>query len=162
MGDEMTPDLVVPMLRRRHGVHYLPAGHRLGHIGAPEIPQHILEKIIDHLSEHAGRVVICPCAQADAPPTVIALRRADVVVVPFSSQQELEVIREQVADLFRVGLMRGEIVELFWQTPGVKVPRRVFGRRIGMSIDLPDRITPAEKQSWQDVCRRIAAGRQVV
>jgi hypothetical protein len=24
-----------------------------------------------------------------------------------------------------------------------------------MRFDLPDRITPAEKQSWQDVCRQI-------
>lgn len=162
MGDELTVDMVLPMVKRSKpmGIRYLPVGYKLGHIGVPELPQHILEAALDELVPEADLVVVSPCAQHDSSATVVALSCADMVVIPFATSQELDLAKRQVSELSRAGVLdAGKVVELYWETGGAKSPKQCFDRRVRVAERMiGEGFSDDEVHAWQAVIRGLFAG----
>jgi len=162
MGDELTVDMVLPMVKRSRpmGIRYLAVGYKLGHIGVPELPQHILEAVLDELVREAELVVVSPCAQHDTSATVVALRSADMVVVPFATPQEIDLAKRQVSELSRAGVLdAAKVVELYWETGGAKSPKQCFDRRVQVRERMiGEGFSDDEVQAWQAVARELFAG----
>jgi hypothetical protein len=86
--DSFRPQLVVRFMKERSfGVKYLPAGNKLGKIGAPEIEDEDLEQLLRHVyRRNAGRRPAITIVDAGGcwgnAWTLTALRLASVIMVP--------------------------------------------------------------------------------
>jgi hypothetical protein len=107
--DSFRPELVARFMKERSfGVKYLPAGNKLGKIGAPEIKDEDLEQILRHVCRrNSGRrpaitIVDAGSCWANAW-TLTALRLASVVLVPTDgTPASAAVINQHVEELTRL------------------------------------------------------------
>ncbi len=118
-GEDMRPELVDRFFQERWGIKYLPAGTRLGQIGAPGIDPEKLEIALRNVYYRNGTkgkpalTVVDAGRRYEYAPTLAALKLASMVVVPsdgslFSST----VTKDQIDELRRLGYCP-RFVELF-------------------------------------------------
>jgi len=107
--DSFRPELVARFMKERSfGVKYLPAGNKLGKIGAPEIKDEDLEQILRHVCRRSsGRRPAITIVDAGGcwgnTWTLTALRLASVVLVPTDgTPASAAVINQHVEELARL------------------------------------------------------------
>lgn len=122
-GESLCKELSARLLREiKWGVRYLPAGNKLGNIGTPDFGDQVQElqlfKDIIKLARERGTgdniTIINAGCSFEYTATYAALTEADILVIPTTgTPQEGEVIRNQLHELSRVGVIKPVIELLF-------------------------------------------------
>jgi MinD-like ATPase involved in chromosome partitioning or flagellar assembly len=164
-GEDMRPELVDRFFQERWGIKYLPAGTRLGQIGAPAIDPGKLEIALRNVYYRNGTkgkpalTVVDAGRRYEYAPTLTALKLASVVLVPSGgSFSASTVANDQIDELRRLGYCP-RFVELFLDSG--KKAHGFCRERITVKFDFGEYIEsmkPAanRRKDWEAVLGRLA------
>jgi len=148
LGENLMPGHIPKLFCKSWGVRYLAAGNKLGNIGTPDLTLENLEQIIRAVYQRDVKgkpaiTVIDAGASYEWPATFAALKQATVLLVPVDgSPQEVELVKQQLTELSRVGV-KPKSVEVLWDTPGMKRVKQLCESRIIVPADTPGYIKAA-------------------
>jgi hypothetical protein len=171
--DGFKPELAACCLKKRAwGIQYLPAGNKLGYIGAPNIDADALEQTLKIVYQRNTRgkpaITLVDAGRSyEQASTRAALRQAAIVLAPTDGSLGIaEVTKQQMEELNRLGYSP-RFIEVLFATPGRKAAH-ICQERCSTAFDWmtylidrsamkPQCLRAEGRRAWEDLLASLIA-----